>query len=95
LVGFNNLNVNIPNDIYDRINSVRQRLARVGKDAGKLTRVKEQGVAEDLDANQKRVGQLGPYEKVGPKGAVGKLVGGESIREGQEDLDTIRRLLGK
>ena len=165
LVGFNNLNVNIPNDIYDRINSVRQRLARVGKDAGKLTRVKEedmaknsleevsldlakrardkaeyavdmdyddmrdrpegysekqrskfqryidkkeprakgdrdwdppkQGVEEDLDANQKRVGQLGPYEKVGPKGAVGKLVGGESIREGQEDLDTIRRLLGK
>ena len=55
----------------------------------------EQGVAEDLDANQKRVGQLGPYEKVGPQGAVGKLVGGESIREGQEDLDTIRRLLGK
>jgi len=55
----------------------------------------EQGVAEDLDANQKRVGQLGPYEKVGPQGAVGKLVGGESIREGQEDLDTIRRLLGE
>ena len=35
----------------------------------------EEGVAEDLDANQKRVGQLGPTEKVGPKGAVGKLVG--------------------
>ena len=35
----------------------------------------EPGVAEDLDANQKRVGQLGPTEKVGPKGAVGKLVG--------------------
>ena len=52
-------------------------------------------MAEDLDANQKRVGQLGPYEKVGPQGAVGKLVGGESIREGQEDLDTIKRLLGK
>ena len=33
------------------------------------------GVAEDLDANQKRVGQLGPTEKVGKKGAVGKLVG--------------------
>ena len=55
----------------------------------------QQGMAEDLDANQKRVGQLGPYEKVGPQGAVGKLVGGESIKEGQEDLDTIRRLLGK
>jgi len=55
----------------------------------------KQGMAEDLDANQKRVGQLGPYEKVGPQGAVGKLVGGESIREGQEDLDTIKRLLGE
>ena len=33
------------------------------------------GFAEDLDANQKRVGQLGPTEKVGKKGAVGKLVG--------------------
>jgi hypothetical protein len=30
---------------------------------------------EGLDANQKRVGQLGPTEKVGKKGAVGKLVG--------------------
>jgi hypothetical protein len=55
----------------------------------------KQDMSEDLDANQKRVGQLGPYEKVGPQGAVGKLVGGESIKEGQEDLDTIRRLLGK
>jgi hypothetical protein len=35
----------------------------------------QQGMAEDLDANQKRVGQLGPTEKVGKKGAVGKLVG--------------------
>ena len=32
-------------------------------------------MAEDLDANQKRVGQLGPTEKVGKNGAVGKLVG--------------------
>jgi len=36
---------------------------------------KEEEVDEGLDANQKRVGQLGPTEKVGPKGAVGKLVG--------------------
>ena len=35
----------------------------------------ELGLSEGLDANQKRVGQLGPTEKVGPKGAVGKLVG--------------------
>jgi hypothetical protein len=170
LVGFDNLNVDIPNDIYDRINSVRQRLARVGKGAGKLTRVKEQGVAEgsedelnarpgmwrgdakrmtskgkptkdelgmqdnlknrikssnkkggltgpkgvlpeeqgveeDLDANQKRVGQLGPYEKVGPKGAVGKLVGASEsfintvdqavTTEGVDELAVIKRLLGK
>jgi len=44
---------------------------------------KEEDVSEDLDANQKRVGQLGPTEKVGPKGAVGKLVGNESIAEGE------------
>jgi hypothetical protein len=32
-------------------------------------------IDEDLDADQKRVGQLGPTEKVGKEGAVGKLVG--------------------
>lgn len=36
---------------------------------------KEEEVDEGLDANQKRVGQLGPTEKVGKRGAVGKLVG--------------------
>jgi hypothetical protein len=36
---------------------------------------KDPDVTEDLDANQKRAGQLGPTEKVGKKGAVGKLVG--------------------
>jgi hypothetical protein len=35
----------------------------------------ENYMAENLDADQKRAGQLGPTEKVGPKGAVGKLVG--------------------
>jgi hypothetical protein len=45
---------------------------------GTLSKIQFQtnpSVAEDLDANQKRVGQLGPTEKVGKKGAVGKLVG--------------------
>lgn len=62
---------------------------------------RERGMAEDLDADQKRVGQLGPYEKVGPKGAVGKLVGSESVDpkqemlEGQEDLDAILRIIRK
>jgi hypothetical protein len=50
----------------------------------------EEGVAEDLDADQKRVGQLGPTEKVGPKGAVGKLVGTSESRE----FEDIKRLAG-
>lgn len=64
-----------------------------------------EGMAEDLDANQKRVGQLGPTEKVGPKGAVGKLVGASEsfintvdqavTTEGVEELAALKRLLGK
>jgi hypothetical protein len=63
------------------------------------------GMAEDLDANQKRVGQLGPTEKVGKKGAVGKLVGANEnfintvdqavTTEGVDELAVIKRLLGK
>jgi hypothetical protein len=72
--------------------------------AVKAALAKRKGVAEDLDANQKRVGQLGPTEKVGKKGAVGKLVGAnenfigmapQAVAEGQEDLNAIKRLLGK
>ena len=58
----------------------------------------EGDVEEGLDANQKRVGQLGPTEKVGPKGAVGKLVGASEsieVKEGQDDLDAIKRLLNR
>jgi hypothetical protein len=51
-------------------------------------------VDEDLDANQKRAGQLGPTEKIGPKGAVGKLVGANESVE-HDPLDDIKRLLGK
>jgi len=40
----------------------------------------EQGVAEDLDANQKRVGQLGPTEKV-KNNNIGKLVGANESLE--------------
>lgn len=55
---------------------------------------------EDLDANQKRAGQLGPTEKVGPEGAVGKLVGtSESIElsemDSQDDLAAILRIIKK
>lgn len=87
-----------------------------------------QEVEEDLDPEQKKAGQLGPTEKIGPKGAVGKLVGAceskeyascktckgdgadedgnvcekclgtgddesDEIKEGQEDLDMIKRLV--
>ena len=50
------------------------------------------GVAEDLDANQKRVGQLGPTEPVGKneKNLRGKLVGASESRE----FDDIKRLAG-
>lgn len=47
-------------------------------------------VEEGLDANQKRAGQLGPTEKVGKEGAVGKLVGAsESV-----EFDDLKRLAG-
>lgn len=53
----------------------------------------EEPVDEGLDANQKAAGQAGPTDKAPLKG---KLVGAcESVAEGQEGLDTIRRLLGK
>lgn len=64
---------------------------------------KYQGVAEDLDANQKRVGQLGPTEKV-KNNNIGKLVGAnenfinmapQAVAEGQEDLDAILRIIRK
>ena len=50
------------------------------------------GVKEGLDANQKAAGQLGPQEKVGPQGAVGKLVG---ANESADPLNRIKYLLGK
>ncbi len=48
-------------------------------------------VDEDLGPEQKRVGQLGPTEKVGPKGAVGKLVGCEESVD--PDLNRLIRLI--
>jgi|694.fasta_scaffold58881_2 hypothetical protein len=64
-----------------RKNMSPNRITKLGKlhkqdsDAMKRDIKSKLDVEEDLDANQKRVGQLGPYEKVGPKGAMGKLVG--------------------
>jgi hypothetical protein len=49
----------------------------------------KEDVEEDLDANQKRVGQLGPTEKV-KNNNIGKLVGAsESV-----ELDRIKTLSG-
>lgn len=64
----------------------------------KVKAVNEKTVDEDLDANQKRVGQLGPTEKVGPKGAVGKLVGAsESINYDEDSMliNHITKLAGR
>lgn len=51
---------------------------------------------EDLDPEQKKAGQLGPTEKVGNKGAVGKLVGvSESVgvEEGTPEHEVIMDLI--
>jgi hypothetical protein len=53
----------------------------------KQLNIKEQGVAEDLDANQKRVGQLGPTEKV-KNNNIGKLVGASESTESKEEAIT-------
>ena len=52
----------VPDDAVEKLKALAKRI-RSGE------------VEEDLDADQKRVGQLGPTEKVGKEGAVGKLVG--------------------
>jgi hypothetical protein len=62
----------------------------------------QQGVAEEgLDADQKRVGQLGPTSKV-KNNNIGKLVGAnenfigmapQAVAEGQEDLDRILTIM--
>ena len=68
---------------------------------GKLVKVDQrghvirasEGVAEDLDANQKRVGQLGPTEPVGKneKNLRGKLVGAESV---DPEIRRLKKLSG-
>ena len=49
--------------------------------------IKEQDVAENLDANQKRVGQLGPTEKV-KNNNIGKLVGASESTKSKEKAIT-------
>jgi hypothetical protein len=81
-----------------------QRLGRKHASKAKVAKAKAEYTSEDLDADQKRVGQLGPTEKV-KNNNIGKLVGANEnfintevqavTTEGQEDLNTIKRLLGK
>ncbi len=71
----------VPDDAVEKLKALAKRI-RSGEE-----------VDEGLDANQKRVGQLGPTEKVGPKGAVGKLVGASESIE-RDPLDDLKRLLG-
>jgi len=59
-----------------------------------LKREGENGLDENLDANQIHAGQLGPTEKVGPNGAVGKLVGAnESVNESEDELARILQMV--
>lgn len=52
-------------------------------------------VKEELNKNQRRAKQLGPTEKVGPKGAVGKLVGEDRVtKQVSEAIDDILRGTG-
>ena len=74
--------MDVPDDEVEKLKALAKKL-RSGEE-----------VEEGLDANQKRAGQLGPTEKVGPKGAVGKLVGANESIE-RDPLDDLKRLLGK
>jgi hypothetical protein len=85
-----NLNRLDKNKIKSLDNSMGIKWKNDGPKGLKVDDDLEEGVAEDLDADQKRVGQLGPTEKVGPKGAVGKLVGTSESRE----FEDIKRLAG-
>jgi hypothetical protein len=83
-----------PDDDFEEIlDIIVDRLEKDHKHDDNQPSMFEEEVSEDLDANQKRVGQLGPTEKVGPKGAVGKLVGASESIE-RDPLDDLRRLLG-
>lgn len=53
-----------------------------------IKREKNKAVEEDLDANQKRVGQLGPTEKV-KNNNIGKLVGASESKEMDPELARI------
>jgi hypothetical protein len=66
----------------------REKIRQYGDELGQRQgEKKEKEVDEGLDADQRRAGQWGP---TGGPAKIGNLVG-----EGQEDLDALKRLLGK
>ena len=72
-------------DVEAVVDTVKDRLAQKGMNIADTN--------EGLDANQKAAGQLGPTEKVGPEGAVGKLVGASESVE-SDDLNRIKEMIG-
>ena len=65
-------------DTSDWDKNFREKLKQYTKELDQRQKEKAEKAEktdEGLDANQKSVGQLGPTEKVGKKGAIGKLVG--------------------
>ena len=64
----------------------REKLRQYEKDSAQPKKKDSEKVDEDLGPEQKRVGQLGPTEKVGKKGAVGKLVGANESVNNQANL---------
>ena len=72
-------------DVEAVVDTVKDRLSKKGMNIADTN--------EGLDANQKRAGQLGPTESVGPEGAVGKLVGASESVESDE-LNRIKEMIG-
>jgi hypothetical protein len=66
----------------------KEKMANIRAKYDKLDEVQ---VEEDLDANQKRVGQLGPTEKV-KNNNIGKLVGANESTEIPEELARIMEM---
>jgi hypothetical protein len=75
--------------IHEKLGLEEEHINEISKKPNKKIRDQVKiSATETLDVNQKKVGQLGPTEKVGKKGAIGKLVG-ESL-----ELDKIIKLSG-
>lgn len=78
-----------------------QQLGREHASKATVAKAKAEYTSEDLDVDQKRVGQLGPTSKV-KNNNIGKLVGAnenfigmspQAVAEGQEDLDRILTIM--